>query len=79
MTAPNPPHDVPTRPPFEAYQGQDPYIFVSYAHKDAAAVFGELERLRAMGCRVWYDEGIDPGNEITELYEANNTVELPAG
>jgi hypothetical protein len=50
-------------PPFEAYKGADPYIFISYAHRDSAAVFPELVRLQALGCNIWYDEGIDPGNE----------------
>lgn len=53
-------------PPFEAYKGNDPYVFVSYSHKDSEAVFQELQELRQSGYRVWYDEGIDPGNEWPE-------------
>ena len=53
-------------PPFEAYKGNDPYIFVSYAHKDSEIVFPELQELKQNGYRVWYDEGIDPGNEWPE-------------
>jgi hypothetical protein len=49
--------------PFEAYKGSDPYIFVSYAHRDAEIVYPELKTLQDHGYRVWYDEGIDPGNE----------------
>lgn len=51
------------QPPFEAYRGREPYVFVSYAHKDSAIVFPELVRLAGMGVNIWYDEGIDPGNE----------------
>lgn len=51
------------QPPFDAYSGTESYLFVSYAHKDSSAVYPELIRLRALGFRVWYDEGIDPGNE----------------
>lgn len=51
------------RPPFEAYCGEEPYIFVSYAHRDSEAVFAEIRAWHARGFRVWYDEGIDPGNE----------------
>jgi hypothetical protein len=53
-------------PPFEAYKGDAPYVFVSYAHKDSVSVFPELQELRLNGYRVWYDEGIDPGNEWPE-------------
>ena len=52
--------------PFEAYRGDEPYIFVSYAHKDGELVYPLLGELREMGCRVWFDEGIDPGNEWPE-------------
>lgn len=50
-------------PPFEAYSGQDPYLFISYSHKDSALIYPEIERLHKLGFRIWYDEGIDPGNE----------------
>jgi hypothetical protein len=49
-------------PPFEAFSGNLPYIFVSYARKDAAVVFPELIRLYHQGYRIWYDEGIEAGN-----------------
>ena len=47
--------------PFPAYQGDAPYIFVSYAHDDAALVYPEITRLKEQGFNVWYDEGISPG------------------
>lgn len=52
--------------PFEAYTGPGEYIFVSYAHKDSAIVYPELSILHQASYRIWYDEGIDPGNEWTE-------------
>lgn len=52
--------------PFEAYVGEKPYIFVSYAHKDGNHVFPEIRSLHERGYRIWYDEGIDPGNEWPE-------------
>jgi hypothetical protein len=55
--------DVNEKAPFEAYTGDEPYIFVAYAHNDARVVFPELVRLHGNGYRIWYDEGIDPGNE----------------
>ena len=52
--------------PFPAYQGDEPYIFVSYSHKDASAVFPELTRLKGQGFNIWYDEGIEAGTEWRE-------------
>ncbi|MBT3637233.1 MAG: TIR domain-containing protein [Opitutae bacterium] len=57
---------VATVPPFDAYQGDEPYVFASYAHKDAAMVYGEITRFHEAGCNVWYDEGIDASNEWPE-------------
>ena len=51
------------RIPFPAYRGNAPYIFVSYAHKNAEAVFTEINRWNKQGYNIWYDEGIAPGNE----------------
>jgi hypothetical protein len=50
-----------TQPPFRAYRGDEPYIFVSYSHQDRARVFEEIARLHRGGYRIWYDEGIHPG------------------
>ncbi|MCZ6887939.1 MAG: TIR domain-containing protein [Gammaproteobacteria bacterium] len=49
--------------PFPAYQGDEPYVFVCYAHTDADVVFPELVWLREQGINFWYDEGIAPGSE----------------
>lgn len=40
------------------YEGPEPYIFVSYARKDADTVFPLLDALCAAGYRIWYDAGI---------------------
>ena len=50
-------------PPFESYTGDDPYVFVSYAHADGEVVFREILKLHEAGYRVWFDEGIEPGND----------------
>ncbi|MBN2811229.1 MAG: TIR domain-containing protein, partial [Spirochaetales bacterium] len=55
--------------PFEAYRGDEPYLFVSYAHRDSERVYPVLSMLRERGWRIWYDEGIDPGNEWTAFIE----------
>lgn len=54
------------RVPIPAYDGDGPYIFVSYAHSDHEIVFPEIKRLNDLGYNVWYDEGITPGNEWPE-------------
>lgn len=48
------------------YKGNKPYIFVSYAHKNTAAVLPIVAHLQSDRYRVWYDEGIDPGTEWDE-------------
>lgn len=56
----------PVRKPFAAYEGEEPYVFVCYAHADAGTVYPELSWLRAQGTNIWYDEGISPGSEFPE-------------
>ncbi len=50
----------------EPYEGDKPYLFISYSHKDSEQVVPFMERLSALGYRLWYDEGIDPGSEWPE-------------
>ena len=49
------------------YKGTEPYIFISYAHKDSDRVWPIIEQMQRDGYRVWYDEGIDPGTEWDEF------------
>ena len=49
-----------------AYEGNEPYIFISYAHKDSERVFQVLDELDKKGYRIWYDDGIAPGSEWPE-------------
>jgi hypothetical protein len=53
-------------PPFPAFLGTDPYVFVSYAHKDRPVVYPEITELHRRGYRIWYDEGIAPGVSWTK-------------
>ena len=52
--------------PFRAYDGDEPYIFVSYAHKDAELVFEEIRKFHDRGYPIWYDQGLTPGQEWDE-------------
>jgi len=45
-------------PPFEAYMGDKPFLFVSYTHKDKPEVYPIIEKLHKNGIKIWYDEGI---------------------
>lgn len=46
-----------------AYKGNQPYIFISYAHKDSASVIPIIRDLQEQGYRIWFDEGIEAGTE----------------
>ena len=50
----------------EPYDGQEPYIFISYARKDKERVTPFLDALSGAGYRVWYDKGIKAGEHWTE-------------
>lgn len=59
----------------KVYQGNDPYVFVSYSHKDKELVFEVINDLMLCACNLWYDTGIHSGvdwsNEIAQhLYNA---------
>ncbi|MBR5498497.1 MAG: TIR domain-containing protein [Clostridia bacterium] len=41
----------------------NPYIFISYAHKDDAVVMNILRRMKEYGLNLWYDNGIEAGSE----------------
>ncbi len=51
---------------FIPYEGNENYIFVSYAHRDSEYVVPIIERMNAEGYRIWYDDGIAPGSEWPE-------------
>ena len=50
----------------KAYEGNEPYIFISYAHKDSEKVLPIIQALQDRGFRVWYDAGIEAGTEWPE-------------
>ncbi|MEM7705775.1 MAG: toll/interleukin-1 receptor domain-containing protein [Pseudomonadota bacterium] len=50
-----------TEKPFPAYQGDQPYLFVCYAHEDATIVYDEMLWLHETGVRLWYDDGVRVG------------------
>lgn len=48
------------------YEGAEPYIFVSYSHKNSRRVTQIIEALNREGYRVWYDTGIHAGSRWTD-------------
>ena len=48
------------------YEGGEPYIFISYAHKNSDMVLPIVSGLQDRGFRVWYDAGIETGTEWPE-------------
>ena len=52
-----------------AYEGAEPYIFVSYAHKNASEVLRILCAMQENGFRLWFDQGIEAGTEWPEYIE----------
>ena len=62
----------------QPYRGDEPYVFVCYAHADADTVYPEIRWLQEQGVRIWYDEGISAGKvwraEIGEAIERAETV-----
>ena len=48
------------------YQGTEPYLFLSYSHRNADAAAEAIRWMKAAGFRVWYDEGVIPATEWDE-------------
>jgi hypothetical protein len=44
--------------PFKAYEGDGPFVFVSYSHTDRLQVYPIIDYLNKSGINIWYDEGI---------------------
>lgn len=51
---------------FEAYTGEEPYLFVSYSHRDTAQVYPILDALYDRKYRLWYDESCENGSDFRD-------------
>lgn len=51
---------------FKPYEGDKPYIFISYAHADNDQVLPIIADMHRRGYNIWYDEGIEVGSEWQE-------------
>ena len=45
-----------------AYRGDEPFVFVSYAHADAELAYPLIAGLQERGLRIWFDDGMDVGD-----------------
>ncbi len=48
---------------FKPYEGNRPFLFISYAHKQSSEVIDTIRILHDSGIRLWYDEGIPAGSD----------------
>lgn len=62
---------------FEAYTGDEPYLFVSYSHRDTAQVYPVLDILYDNKYRLWYDESCETGNDFRD--ELKNKIDGCSG
>ena len=62
---------------FDAYIGDEPYLFVSYSHRDTAQVYPVLDTLYDNKYRLWYDESCETGNDFRD--ELKNKIEGCSG
>lgn len=51
---------------FEAYNGAEPFLFVSYSHRDTDKVYETLDMLHDKKYRIWYDESCETGNDFRQ-------------
>lgn len=62
---------------FDAYIGDEPYLFVSYSHRDTEKVYPILDTLYDNKYRMWYDESCETGNDFRD--ELKNKIEGCSG
>ena len=48
---------------FKPYEGNRPFLFVSYSHRQSDSVVECIRILHEQGWRLWYDEGIPAGSD----------------
>ena len=48
---------------FKPYEGNKPFLFISYSHRQSDQVVACIRILHEQGWRLWYDEGIPAGSD----------------
>lgn len=49
------------------YEGDAPFVFISYSHKNMKAAKAIIDGLYDRGCRVWYDQGVKTGEKWAKI------------
>ncbi|MBQ2794127.1 MAG: leucine-rich repeat protein [Clostridia bacterium] len=49
-----------------SYEGDEPYLFVSYSHADTDEVYPFLKKLEREKFRIWYDDTMETGEDFRE-------------
>ena len=52
--------------PFPAYEGDEPYIFISYKHDDSDVIYPILKEFHDAGVNIWYDDGLEYGEDYDD-------------
>lgn len=47
--------------PFDAYEGDEPFVFISYKHVDYKKVYPIIDKFHKAGINIWYDAGLPVG------------------
>ncbi|MCR5116589.1 MAG: TIR domain-containing protein [Lachnospiraceae bacterium] len=48
---------------FKPYEGDRPFVFISYSHQNSETVLETITKLKDKRLRLWYDEGIPAGSD----------------
>ena len=54
----------------DSYDGPEPYLFVSYSHRDTKTVNEVLEKIDKEKFRIWYDDTMEIGDDFREELRA---------
>lgn len=49
------------------YEGNNPYVFISYSHMDKSIAYRVISEMQALGFRVWYDQGMVGGQDWQDV------------
>ena len=61
----------------ESYNGTEPFLFVSYSHRDSVEVSRILEYIDKEKFRMWYDDTMEIGEDFRE--ELRSKIEASCG
>lgn len=65
----------------DIYEGTEPFLFISYSHKNASEIKEVCTFLQKNGVRFWYDDGLKSGNDwnaviASHIYNASSFLLL---